>query len=288
MDKYADLLAKIDQFEALAKGDYASNFRVWGPYLNSGKGGKSGRQLVIVMDRKGKRRTLSYPRWIMECRMGRPLKADETVDHKNYDVADNSDGNLQLLPRSEHSALDTRRVKLIKLKCLQCGKPIERSPRLLRDKSKKGKTGPFCGRSCAGQYSRKVQLGQIDKLPVQPYIESEYYRRKNVKAFVDFLIQKYGAPQETFTEAQKRLLYGLKELGWKIDGSKATSPTGDEITIHTRLRFPITLYGGRALDYERHLPVEVGDLRETSLDQLVSAVNDLRLREDRLRWQTMT
>lgn len=103
------------------------------------------------------------------------------------------------------------------------------------------------------------------------------------------VLTKYAAPKESFIEAQKRLLAGLKGLGWTILGSNAISPDNQaQITIHTRLRFPITMYGGKGHDYERHLPLEVGDLRETSLEQLIQALNDLKLREDRLRWQTMT
>lgn len=287
MDKYADLLEKIDQFEALAKGDYASNYVVHGPYEN----GPKGRKIVIVIDRKGKRRTVSYPKWLMECHLGKPL-GDLTVDHLDFDHNNNDINNLRVVDRSTHSADDTRRVKLIKLKCAECGKDFERSPRLLRDKTKKGKVSQFCSRSCAGKYSRKVQLGQIDKLLVQPYVESEYYRRKNVKAFVDGLLTKYAVPKETFIAAQNRLLRGLKELGWKIEGSSAISPEGTQITIHTRLRFPVELHGGSAYDgherYERRLPVAVEDIRETSVEQLVKAIGDLRLREERLRWQTMT
>lgn len=286
MDKYADLLAKIEQFEALAKGDYASNYTVHGPYFN----GPKKRQIVIVIDRKGKRRTVSYPKWLMECHQGKPLEKGMTVDHLDFNFNNNDINNLRVVDRSTHSADDTRRVKLIKLKCAECGKDFDRSPRLLRDKTKKGKVSAFCSRECAGKYSRKVQLGQIDKLPVQPYIESEYYRRKNVKAFVDYLIVKYALPQETFIAAQKRLLAGLKDIGWAVEGSKAISPDGAEITIHTRLRFPVELHAGSAWDghqrYERLLPVAVDDIRDTSLEQLISAINDLRHQELRSRLAT--
>lgn len=187
MDKYADLLAKIDQFVVLAGKDYSSNFKVFGPYVN----GPKGRKIVIVIDRKGKRRTVSYPKWLMECHLGKPL-GDLTVDHLDFDHHNNDINNLRVVDRSTHSADDTRRVKLIKLKCAECGIDFERSPRLLRDKTKKGKVSAFCSRTCAGKYARKVQLGKIDKLPVQPYIESEYFRRKNIKALVEYLMVKYS------------------------------------------------------------------------------------------------
>lgn len=181
MDKYGDLLAKIEQFVSIAE-------KVFGPYKR-----QDGRQIVIIRQDNGASRTVSFPKYLMEQHLGRPLHPDkETVDHLDCNYNNNDLSNLRVVPRAEHSADDTRRVKLIKLKCLQCDKPVERSPRLLRDKSKKGKTGPFCGRSCAGRYSRALQLGKITKLPIQPHVQSEYYRRKNVKAFVDLLFTKYS------------------------------------------------------------------------------------------------
>jgi len=185
MEKYAILFKKIAQFEALAK-NYADNFRVWGPYSKS-----NGRQIVVVIDQNGNRRTVSYPKWLLECHLGKPL-GDLTVDHLDFDFTNNDINNLRVIDRATHSADDSRRVRLIKLKCAWCKKEFERSPRLLRDKSKKGKRGGFCSRSCAAKYSRALQLGKIDKLPVQPYVESEYYRRKNVQAFLDYLIAKYA------------------------------------------------------------------------------------------------
>jgi hypothetical protein len=191
MDKYADLLGKIDQFVALAAKNYADAYNVHGPYTKS-----NGRQIVIVINRRtGKRRTVSYPKWIMECHLGKPLDEGMTVDHLDFNFNNNNLDNLRVVDRATHSGDDTRRVKLIDLKCAECGKNFQRSPRLLRDKTKKGKVSIFCSRSCAGKYSRKVQLGLIKKLPVQPLIESEYYRRKTVKAFIDHLISKYGAPE---------------------------------------------------------------------------------------------
>lgn len=184
MDKYGRLLEKIEAFSIIIQAK-----KVLGPYSRK----SDGRQIVIVIDNKGNRHTVSYPKFILEEHLGRKLDRDkETVDHINYDINDNRIENLRIVPRREHSYQDTRRVKMIKLKCLWCDKPYERSPRLLRDKSKKGTTGGFCSRSCAGKYSRALQLKQIDKFPVQPFVESEYYRMKNVRANMLKLLVKYG------------------------------------------------------------------------------------------------
>lgn len=171
---------------------YADDFVVHGPYKR-----KDGRQIVIVIDNNGKRRTVSYPKWLMELQLGRKLDPNlETVDHIDSNIDNNNLENLRLVPRDEHSADDTRRVKNVTFDCAWCNKEFERSPRLIRDKSKKNKAGPFCSRPCAGRYSRMLQLKLIDKLSPQPMIDSEYYKKKYVVAsagelanelFIDFM-----------------------------------------------------------------------------------------------------
>src|SRR5271165_1183752 len=180
MFKYADLISEVETFYLLSTAE-----KVYGPYLRP----SDGRQIVIIKDDNGKTRTVSYPKYILEQHLGRPLNPEtETVDHINRDKNDNDINNLRLVERSQHSKDDTRRVKLVKFKCSLCNKDFERSPRLVRDKSKKGVTGIFCSRQCAGRYSRKVQLGLIEKFPVQPYVESEYYRNiKNIEAISNYL-----------------------------------------------------------------------------------------------------
>jgi len=180
---YTVLTELADLYELLALAD-----KTYGPYYR-----QDGRQIVVVIDENGIRRTVSYPKYLVEQSLGRRLDPDlETIDHVDGDINNNDLLNLNIVPRNEHSALDTRRVKNLQFNCAECGTEFERSPRLIRDKSKKNKSGPFCSRKCSGRYSRKLQLGQMDKLPIQPFVESEYYKRKNVQAFIEYVIAKYG------------------------------------------------------------------------------------------------
>jgi hypothetical protein len=184
VEKYGQILERIELYSLLSTAD-----KTFGPYQRS-----DGRSIIIVIDDKGNRKTTSFPKWVLEQHLGRKLDPDtETVDHWNSDINDNRIENLRIVPRDQHSADDTRRVKLIKLKCEVCKKDFERSPRLIRDKSKKGKVSAFCSRECAGKYSREVQLGKRDKLPVQDAPTSEYYKRKYVDASIDYLLEKYAA-----------------------------------------------------------------------------------------------
>jgi HNH endonuclease len=157
---------------------YGDDFKVFGPYKR-----QDGRQIVIVVENNGKKRTISYPKWLMELQLGRKLDPNlETVDHIDSNFDNNELSNLRLVPRDQHSADDTRRVKMVKFICAWCDKDFERSPRLIRDKAKKGKAGPFCSRTCAGKYSRMLQLKLIDKMDSQKAVDSEYYKRKYVVA----------------------------------------------------------------------------------------------------------
>jgi hypothetical protein len=159
---------------------YGDDYKIYGPYLSK----STGRQLVIVVDKNGVRRTVSYPKWLLELQLGRKLNPDtETVDHIDSDFNNNNFDNLQIVDRKTHSEQDTRRVKLVKFQCAWCSNEFERSPRLIRDKAKKNKAGPFCSSACAGKYSRMLQLKLIDKFDTQPVIDSEYYKKKYVKAF---------------------------------------------------------------------------------------------------------
>lgn len=196
MNKVSQLYDLINFYELLCSGKEriilysqgSKDRKVYGPYTKS-----DGRQIVIIRDSNGTR-TVSFPKFIMEEHLGRPLDPNtETVDHINFNFKDNDISNLRVVPRDIHSADDTRRVKMVKLKCSQCGKKFERSPRIIRDKSKKNTGGTFCSRSCSGKYSRSRQLGLIDKLPSPNFVKSKYYRRKNIKAYnINYLILKYS------------------------------------------------------------------------------------------------
>ncbi len=168
MEKHSELLELAEQFVALAEE------RVLGPYRRK----IDGRQIVIIRNDDGTTKTMSYPKWLVQKNLDIKLDDNMTIDHWDSNIDNNDLDNLKIIDRSEHSKQDTRRVKLVKCKCAWCGKEFERSPRLLRDKASKGKSGPFCCRQHSGMYARKLQLGLIEKLPAQQPIDSEYYKQK--------------------------------------------------------------------------------------------------------------
>jgi hypothetical protein len=175
--------------------NFGDDHRVYGPYFKDGRNNTQKRQFVITIDSKGVRRTVSYPKYLMELHIGRQLGIDETVDHWDTNFMNNDISNLRIVERDVHSADDTRRVKLIKVTCDWCKEPFERSPRVLRDKRSKGVRGIFCTKSCAGKYSRALQLKKTKKMKRPPHVESEYYKRKYVEADLNYILAKYASPE---------------------------------------------------------------------------------------------
>ena len=152
------------------------NCKIYGVYW-----GKDGRSRIIVIFPDGRRKTVSYPKFLMEVKLGRFLKKDETVDHIDRDPRNNNYSNLRVLKRKEHARIDAKYLKPQKFICPMCGKEFELSGTKLHDaidNRRKGKAGPFCSKSCAGRYGRLIQLGRIKPLPVK-LIKREYYRLKD-------------------------------------------------------------------------------------------------------------
>jgi HNH endonuclease/MYM-type Zinc finger with FCS sequence motif len=148
------------------------NIRVYGPYER-----KDGRKHVVIIYDDGRRRTVSYPKWIMEQHLGRELDPDlETIDHIDGDINNNDLSNLRIIPRSQHVKEDVKRVEKIKIKCDWCGKEAEKKVNDVVHNSKQGKHGKFCSKTCAGKYSRCLQLNKINEFEIKDYT----YFEKNI------------------------------------------------------------------------------------------------------------
>lgn len=99
-----------------------------------------------------------YPlhRVLMENHIGRLLRDDEDVHHKDENKSNDDIGNLELLGHSDHAKLHNPEADDVPCTC-PCGKVFFLKPHLLRQRKERAKTAVCCSRSCAV----KVQFGRM-------------------------------------------------------------------------------------------------------------------------------
>jgi hypothetical protein len=118
------------------------NFDVYGPYTR-----KDGRQHIILYDGI-QRKTVSYPKYLMECYLNRYLKSDETVHHKDEDFTNNDINNLEILIRAKHSSLHNV-GHFVELNCSNCKTLFTLSLGIFNQRFKRSKSGDlFCSTQC--------------------------------------------------------------------------------------------------------------------------------------------
>ena len=123
---------------------------------------KDGRMRVYLKDYQ---RVISYPKYIMEKYLGRNLKNNEQVHHKDGNPLNNDIDNLEVLTFEEHlnvHADENRKYYDKIMVCPWCENEFiwtaKFNRNVKRDKYKNRSCKPFCSKSCAGKYGREVQL----------------------------------------------------------------------------------------------------------------------------------
>lgn len=137
-----------------------SEYKIYGPYLC-----KDGR-LRIVLVSEGVKTSMSYPKYLMELFLGRKLRSNEDVHHKDGNPLNNELDNLEILDHKVHCAEHSTKYQTeIIAKCVFCGNNFVmnnvRQRRRIAD-SKRNKFGPFCSKSCSGKYGTSIQYGSIE------------------------------------------------------------------------------------------------------------------------------
>ena len=96
--------------------------KVQGPYTR-----KDGRQVVCFYE-DGVRKQMSYPKYLLEQKLGRPLRPGETCDHIDNDFTNNSLDNLQVLSRADNTrkAAALRPPELGHFTCPVCNRSFTR------------------------------------------------------------------------------------------------------------------------------------------------------------------
>ncbi len=148
--------------------------KVHGPYKRD-----DGRKHVVVVFIDDTKKTVSYPKYLMEQYLGRELDPNlETIDHIDRDFTNDSLENLQIKERVEHVKEDILRVELVEIECPICLRKVNKKAHTLQHNKKLGKAGPFCGKSCAGVYGAYVQNGYMEKLGNTYEDIRKYYKRE--------------------------------------------------------------------------------------------------------------
>jgi hypothetical protein len=120
------------------------NCKVLGPYKRS-----DGRQhvCIFILD---KWKTISYPKFLMEKKLGRYLTKNETVDHKDNNKLNNHIDNFQILTRKENIQKSHPKTKWYYFKCPVCKKETRKPLSQIKRSIKKHCKGPYCSHHCAG------------------------------------------------------------------------------------------------------------------------------------------
>lgn len=130
--------------------------KVYGPYT-----AKDGRQRVFLVYPNGRKRTVSYPKYLMEIKLGRELDPKkETIDHIDGNFLNNDFKNLRILPIEQHVSEDTVQYKSLKCICLWCKNTFTRIGKQVSTDARNRRrniVGPFCSRRCSGKYGVAVQ-----------------------------------------------------------------------------------------------------------------------------------
>lgn len=122
--------------------------------------GKDGRLRVYVKETK---KTISYPKYLMEKTLGRALLPDEVVHHMDENPLNNDITNLKVKTLSEHARDHMIKYYDKTAKCGWCGKEFLWTGVQQQRFYSERRTGrhhselPFCSRSCSGSYGKQIQ-----------------------------------------------------------------------------------------------------------------------------------
>ncbi len=146
---------------------------------NTYKSKDDGRWRAYCVDENGKPHIVSYPRILMEEKLGRPLEPNEDVHHKDENVDNNDISNLEIQIHGIHQQQHSMKYVNTVETCIICGCKFEMSStswsKFYGDlkRTNKRKRILTCSKSCAGKassgkytylYNLENRLHEVEKL----------------------------------------------------------------------------------------------------------------------------
>lgn len=108
-----------------------------------------GYRMATVRYSDGSTRSVLEHREVMEAHLGRALRSNEHVHHKDGNRSNNELSNLEVLSPSEHAKRHACGPEYVDLTCIRCDREFTRLARYERGNRKQGKRGPYCGKRCS-------------------------------------------------------------------------------------------------------------------------------------------
>lgn len=127
---------------------------------------KGGRVRIYI---KETQKVMSYPKYLMEQKLGRPLLPNEDVHHKDENPLNNDLDNLEIKIHGEHQREHSTKYYDTTAICAWCGKEFlwtgKDQRKFFNEHSRPDKNyindRPFCSKSCRGSFSSARQYGRL-------------------------------------------------------------------------------------------------------------------------------
>lgn len=123
---------------------------------------KDGRIRIIIKNNNGIITSKSYPRMLMEEKLGRPLTPNEDVHHIDGNPLNNNLDNLEIKIHGEHQKEHSTKYYNKLIECDVCGKSFiwtgKQQSGYYRDLKRHKHRGKTCSKRCAYKFGKNEQI----------------------------------------------------------------------------------------------------------------------------------